>query len=80
VSIEHASTSHNLTKRNRSRSVLSLLVGERVRNTYPLYPLCQAISEDLNRPDIEIQAGSLIRLYEVMGALTEQLGGDIQKL
>ena len=57
--------------------MLSLLVGERVRNTHEL---CQAVSEDLNRPDIEIQAGSLIRLYEVMGALTEQLGGDIQKL
>jgi hypothetical protein len=56
-------------------SVLSLLVGERIRNTYQL---CQAISEDLKRTDIEIQKGSLVQLYEVMNALTEQLKGVVK--
>ena len=60
-----------------SSSVLSLLVGERIRNTYQL---CQAISEDLKRTDIEFQAGSLVQLYEVMSALTEQLKGVVNRL
>ena len=60
-----------------SSSVLSLLIGERIRNTYQL---CQAISEDLKRTDIEVQAGSLVQLYEVMSALTEQLKGVINRL
>ena len=59
-----------------SGSVLSLLVGERIRVTYQL---CQAISDDLKRTDIEFQTGSLVQLYEVMKALTEQLNGVINK-
>jgi len=59
-----------------SGSVLSLLVGERIRVTYQL---CQAISGDLNRTDIEFQAGSLVQLSEVTKALTEQLNGVINK-
>jgi hypothetical protein len=34
----------------------------------------------LRRTDIEIQAGSLVQLYEVMSALTEQLKGVISRL
>ena len=60
-----------------SSSVLSLLVGERIRNTYQL---CQAVSEDLKRTDIEIQKGSLVQLYEIMSALTEQLKGVVKGL
>jgi hypothetical protein len=60
-----------------SISVLSLLVGARIRTTYQL---CQAISEVLKRTDIEIQAGSLVQLYEVMSALTEQLRGAVNRL
>ena len=60
-----------------SISVLSLLVGARIRTTYQL---CQAISEDLKRTDIEVQAGSLVQLYEVMSALTEQLRGVVNRL
>jgi hypothetical protein len=60
-----------------SISVLSLLVGARIRTTYQL---CQAISEDLKRTDIEIQAGSLVQLYEVMSILTEQLRGAVNRL
>ena len=59
-----------------SGSVLSLLVGERVRVTYQL---CQAINDDLKRTDINFKAGSLVQLYEVITALTEQLSGVISK-
>jgi hypothetical protein len=59
-----------------SGSVLSLLVGERIRVTYQL---CQAISDDLKRTDIDFQAGSLVQLYEATKALTEQLNGVINK-
>lgn len=60
-----------------SSSVLSLLAGERIRN---MYQLCQAVSEDLKRSDIEIQAGSLVQLYEVVSALTEQLKEVVNRL
>lgn len=60
-----------------SSSVLSFLMAERIRATYHL---CQAISEGLKQDDIEVQAGSLIQLYEVMGVLTEQLKGRVNKL
>ena len=53
-----------------SGSVLSLLVGERIRVTYQL---CQTISDDLKRTDIDFQAGSLVQLHEATKALTEQL-------
>jgi hypothetical protein len=59
-----------------SGSVLSLLVGERIRVTYQL---CQAISDDLKRTDIDFQAGSLVQLHEATKALTEQLEGVINK-
>ena len=59
-----------------SNSVLSFLVGERIRATYQL---CQAISDDLKRTDIDFQAGSLIQLQEVAEALTEQLNSVIDK-
>jgi hypothetical protein len=60
-----------------STSVLSFLAGERIRAAYHL---CQAISEDLKQPDIAGPAGSLIQLYEVMNALTEQLKGVVNNL
>ena len=60
-----------------SSSVLAFLVGERIRATYQL---CQSISEDLKRTEIKVPAGSLIQLYEVMSALTEQLKEVVNKL
>ena len=60
-----------------STSVLSFLAGERIRS---VYHLCQSISEDLKRTDIEVPAGSLIQLYGVMRTLTEQLKGVVNKL
>jgi hypothetical protein len=59
-----------------SSSILSFLVGERIRATYQL---CQAVSDDLKRTDIDFQAGSLIQLHEVAKALTEQLKSVIDK-
>ncbi|MFZ3266317.1 MAG: hypothetical protein WA172_20100 [Terriglobales bacterium] len=58
-------------------SVLSLLAGERIRAAYQL---CQALSDDLKRTDIEFQRGSLVRLHEVTKTLTEQLNGIIKRL
>ncbi len=60
-----------------SSTVLSFLVGERIRATYHL---CQAISDDLKRTDIEVQAGNLVHLHEVAKLLTEQLDGAINRL
>jgi hypothetical protein len=60
-----------------SSSVLSFLVGERIRATYNL---CQGLSDDLKRTDIKLQAGSLVLLHEVTKALTEQLNDIINKL
>jgi hypothetical protein len=57
-------------------SVLSLLAAERIRIAYQL---CQAISEDLNRTDIDFQAGSLVQLQEAAKALSEQLDNIINK-
>ncbi len=59
-----------------STSVLSLLAAERIRVAYQL---CQAISEDLKRTDIDFQAGSLVQLCEVTKALAEQLAGVLDK-
>ena len=58
-------------------SVLSLLAGERIRAAYQL---CQALSDDLKRTDIEFQRGNLVQLHEVTNTLTEQLNGIIKRL
>jgi hypothetical protein len=60
-----------------SGSVLSFLVGEKIRATYHL---CQGLSDDLKRTDIKFQAGSLVQLHEVTKALTEQLDSVISRL
>jgi hypothetical protein len=60
-----------------SSTVLSFVAGERIRATYHL---CQAISDDLKRTDIEVQAGSLVQLHEVARVLTEQLDGAVNRL
>jgi hypothetical protein len=58
-------------------SVLSFLAGERIRVAYQL---CQTLSDDLERTDIEVQRGSLVQFYEVTKALTEQLKRVIDKM
>jgi hypothetical protein len=60
-----------------SMSLLSLLAGERVRVTYQL---CQTIATDLERTDIQFQAGSLVQLHATMKSLTEQLGTIVNRL
>jgi hypothetical protein len=60
-----------------STSVLSLLAGERIRAAYQL---CQALTNDLKKPEVEFQRGSLVQLYEVTNTLTEQLKDIIDKL
>jgi predicted metal-dependent hydrolase len=60
-----------------STSVLSLLAGERIRTAYQL---CEALSEDLKRIDIEFQRGSLVQLRQITKTLTEQLKNIIDKL
>lgn len=57
-------------------SVLDFLAGERIRATYQL---CQAISDDLKRTDIEFQPGSLVQLHEIVAALTAQLDRVINR-
>ena len=60
-----------------SNSVLSFLAGERVRIAYQL---CQALSDDLNRSDLEFQRHSLVQLHEGTKALTKQLQRVIDKM
>jgi hypothetical protein len=60
-----------------STSVISFLAGERIRTAYHL---CRTVSDDLKRPDIEFQAGSLVHLHEATKALAEQLGVVINRL
>src|SRR5208282_2846303 len=60
-----------------SNSVLSFLAGERI---HVAYQLCQALSDDLNRSDIEFRRGRLVQLHEVTKALTKQLQRVIDKM
>jgi hypothetical protein len=60
-----------------STTVLSFLAGERVRAAHHL---CQAISDDLRRPGIEIQPGSVIQLHIAAKALKEQLDDVVSHL
>lgn len=60
-----------------SGTVLALLAGEHIRATYQL---CQALSDDLKRTDIEFQRGNLVELYEATKNLTGQLKRVIEKL
>jgi len=43
------------------------------------YQLCELISEDLKRTDVECQTGSLVELHDIMKALTGQLNDIINK-
>ena len=60
-----------------SNSVLSFLAGERIRVAYQL---CQALSDDLTKTNIEFQRGGLVQLHEVTKALTNQLQRVIDKM
>jgi hypothetical protein len=60
-----------------STSVLSFLVGEKIRVTHQL---CQGLGDDLKRTDVKVQAGSLVQLQQVTEVLTKQLDEIINRL
>jgi hypothetical protein len=60
-----------------STSVLSFLAGERIRVAYQL---CQTLSDDLRKTEVEFQRGSLVQLCEITKTLTKQLKNIIDKL
>src|SRR6202035_3599636 len=53
-----------------SRSILSIVAGERIRAAYQL---CQAIQNDLDTTDVHFQAGQLIQLHAATKSLTDKL-------
>jgi hypothetical protein len=57
-------------------SLLTILAGERVRT---VYNMCQAISADLKREDIDFQAGSLVALQEAMQKLSAEVGTALRE-
>jgi hypothetical protein len=60
-----------------SKSVLSIVAGERIRTAYQL---CQTLQADLKSQDIPFQKGQLMQLYSVLKELTEQMGEVVRKL
>jgi hypothetical protein len=53
------------------RTVLALLGGERVRAAYQL---CKLVQTDLANPEIHLQKGQLLQLYDATKQLVRQLG------
>ena len=60
-----------------SRSILSIVAGERIRAAYQL---CQAIQDDLDTTDVHLQAGQLIQLHAATKSLTEKLSDVVREL
>jgi hypothetical protein len=59
-----------------SRSILSIVAGERIRAAYQL---CQAIQDDLETTDVHLQAGQLIQLQAATKSLTDKLGDVVRE-
>jgi hypothetical protein len=57
--------------------VLKIIAGDRVRAAYSL---CQTISADLKRPDLNFQAGSLVALQEAAQKLDAEVGIALQNM
>jgi len=57
--------------------VLKIIAGDRVRAAYSL---CQTISDDLKRTDLEFQAGSLVALQEAAQKLGVDVGVALQNM
>jgi hypothetical protein len=57
--------------------VLKIIAGDRVRAAYSL---CQTISDDLRRTDLEFQAGSLVALQEAAKKLGADVGIALQNM
>jgi hypothetical protein len=60
-----------------SRSILSIVAGERIRAAYQL---CQAIQNDLDTTDVHFQAGQLIQLHAATKSLTDKLSDVVREL
>lgn len=56
-------------------NVLSIAAGERVR---AMYRLCQSLQADLDRSDIQFQAGQLLQLHSAVSGLAERLGRELE--
>jgi hypothetical protein len=62
---------------NDSRSIISIVAGERIRAAYQL---CQAIQDDLETTDVHLQAGQLIQLHVATKSLTNKLRDVVREL
>jgi hypothetical protein len=62
---------------NDSRSIISIVAGERIRAAYQL---CQAIQGDLETTDVHLQAGQLIQLHAATKSLTDKLNDVVREL
>ena len=60
-----------------SRSIISIVAGERIRAAYQL---CQAIQDDLDTADVHLQAGQLIQLHAATKSLTDKLSDVVREL
>ena len=60
-----------------SRSIMSIVAGERIRAAYQL---CQAIQEDLGTADVHLQVGQLIQLHAATKSLTDKLSDVVREL
>lgn len=60
-----------------SRSIISIVAGERIRAAYQL---CQAIQDDLDTTDVHLQAGQLIQLHAATKSLTDKLSDVVREL
>jgi hypothetical protein len=60
-----------------SRSIMSIVAGERIRAAYQL---CQAIQDDLETTDVHLQAGQLIQLHAATKLLTDKLSDVVREL
>jgi hypothetical protein len=62
---------------NDSRSIISIVAGERIRAAYQL---CQAIKDDLETTDVHLQPGQLIQLRAATKSLTDKLSDVVREL
>jgi len=59
-----------------SRSIMSIVAGERIRAAYQL---CQVIQDDLGNTDVHLQAGQLIQLHAATKSLTDKLSDVVRE-
>jgi hypothetical protein len=62
---------------NDSRSIISIVAGERIRAAYQP---CQAIKDDLETTDVHLQAGQLIQLHAATKSLADKLSDVVREL